>query len=88
MWGALRALLKSRSIDPATTVLAFSAQDGANHEFAVIVTDEQRSFTCAFASDGTDFDEWIEVTGRQHATPYGSDIDDALALVALAQPND
>jgi hypothetical protein len=79
MWAKLRELVRDRSADPQSTVLAFSVEDGDEHEFGVVVTAERRVFEYAFAVDGARFDEWTEITGRHWGTPYGQAVETALA---------
>lgn len=59
--------------------MAFTVQDGDAHEFGVVVTADRRVFEYSFACDGTEFDEWTEISGRHWGTPYGRDVEAALA---------
>jgi hypothetical protein len=84
LWGRLRDLLDARSIDPRTTVLALTVEDGEAHEFGVVVTPDRRVFTYALDENGVGFDEWAEITHDYSGTPYGQDIEAALTQIDTA----
>ena len=79
-WTALREVLEGQGLDPARCVVAFSAEQGDDAEFAVLVTDRGDVVTCAWAPSTASVLEWTTVTAWWRDSPYRADVEQAMLL--------
>jgi hypothetical protein len=79
-WTALRDVLDGQGLDPARCVVAFSAEQGDDAEFAVLVTNRGEVVTCAWAPSTASALEWTTITAWWRDSPYRADVEQAMLL--------
>ena len=85
-WNILRNLLTERGIDYSKAYLAFSADEGENSEFGIIVTADRNVFQyyIQLSDDGKDLNEvmeWEDISNHFESTPYVNDIEAAFKII-------
>jgi hypothetical protein len=77
-WRSLRDALGARGVDATRSQLAASWEEGDDSEFGVVVTDTGTVVEFVWQPSSSSFVEWVPITDWWQASPYRSEVEEAL----------
>lgn len=79
-WSFLRSALDRRGVDVGSALLAFSAEQGDDSEFGVLVTGHAEVIEFSWQPSTGSIFEWLPITDRWRSSPYADVVAEAFKM--------